>query len=282
MPNPPTLQARRVTVAALQNELASLPEQIVAAQRSVDVEQWMRAQNRQADLPAEIRAARLALLPSELADRWAEAERLHEIEVAARADLQAADARVRDAQAKAPPLRTADPVLFAEHLAAVTALQAERDVLRGTHLAARDDTAAALLTVDDTEAACTAAGVELPTPGPGLRADRRPVATSVLIGRAMFGPAMGEHFDQLVGNRAGDRGNLTLVAGERPQRWLAHYLDEQVYQPPTPLGPTAEDIRRAAARTAEIDALGRREVDRQTNAHRDAMAARRQAENSAA
>lgn len=228
---PDELAAARGRVEALHEELRTLDERTTAARRAADVAEWMALQNRADDLPEEIRAATVALLPLELEQAWQAAEQAVEVEAGREAEWRRRQAELEDLHVdKQLPVRSLEEawrVRTPEAMAALEVKQAakaaERAAAEQAWDTARGVTDNALADVEDIESKMEAVGLQVPD-GAGLRARPRPLRRTV-------GTSLHPSMATRIGEPTGGPRSLTVLAGQVPPRWAARRIGGSNFQP---------------------------------------------------
>ncbi len=175
----PSVAEQQHTLAALETELRTIAGDIDTARRRGDTAEWLRLTTRETDLPGDIKAARVALLPAQLDQAWAVAERCAAAEAVARDNLNAArQARDEHVQLIGTPKRTAEQA--AEYIGATARLRDAHHAADRAYRIAKHATVTALHEVDQLEAAILEATGEQPPVGDGLRAPMRRLKATVV------------------------------------------------------------------------------------------------------
>lgn len=213
----PVTEARE-RLQALLAEQASLPTAINAARRAVHVEEWLRLQNRDVDLPTEIRAARIAVTRLELQKAWDAAEAAHEQEVAAMAAFRAEQAavdRLNDRLRRTLPASEADAV---DRRADSDRARLAESAADRAYRAAQDATGLALARVDElSEQLVELTGEPVVDPA-GACVRTGPLVSTIVVGPAQYG-ALADRLGTVTGAPDGPH---VMLAGTTPPRWVAH------------------------------------------------------------
>lgn len=204
-------------LAALEAELRTITADIDAARRQGDIAEWLRLTTRETDLPGEIEAARVALLPAQLEQAWAVAERCAAAEAVPRDNLDAArQARDEHAQLIGRPKRTGQEA--GEYVLTTGRLRDAYHAADRAHRIAKHATVTALHEVDQLEAAILEATGEQPPAGDGLRAPLRRLKVTVAS-------CLPHEYDPQLGQpRHHAAGHVTFLAGTVPPRWVAREI----------------------------------------------------------
>jgi hypothetical protein len=233
----------------LRSELASIDDSAASARRAGDMTAWGRAISRSEALPGEIRAARLSLLPMLLDAAWSQVEGQQRAAV-----VRCAAALESEEQILAElDRRPQDREWFARQAAERVDQFHKVEAARHEWDQARQALGLGLVEVERYEVeleALTGEPIEYDD-----ESRRKPSSLARNVG-----PFNGDTFGMLGDQFTARYGYLASVpAGTVPPRWLTLFLPDKVFVQPTtdtfPGTPSAEQIARAAARRAELDAL---------------------------